>query len=86
MAIQVTPYATPVLVNGSLCRDCTDVGGAKKTIDPQHPKSGPGNADALNDPSQSTADPFKIAAVKRAAEQVQMTVGYSSNGPINAAA
>jgi hypothetical protein len=87
MAIQSTAYATPVQVNGYACRDCTDVGLAKKNIDPQHPKSGPGNADAVSDPSRSTADPVKIAAVKRAAEETaQVTVGYSPGGPVNAVA
>ena len=29
------------IVNGYMCRDCTDVSYAKKNIDPAHPKEGP---------------------------------------------
>ena len=29
------------VVNGYMCRDCTDVAYAKKNIDPAHPKDGP---------------------------------------------
>jgi hypothetical protein len=29
------------VVNGYLCRNCTDVDYAKRNIDPQHPKDGP---------------------------------------------
>jgi hypothetical protein len=29
------------IVNGYMCRDCTDVAYAKKNIDPAHPKDGP---------------------------------------------
>lgn len=34
-------YPTPVMVNGFLCKNCTDVDYAKKHIDPAHPKDGP---------------------------------------------
>jgi hypothetical protein len=33
------------VVNGFVCRDCTDVDRAKKGIDPAHPKDGPYRAD-----------------------------------------
>ncbi|CAN1539413.1 hypothetical protein MCEMIH15_01694 [Caulobacteraceae bacterium] len=29
------------IVNGYMCRDCTDVSYAKKNINPAHPKDGP---------------------------------------------
>ena len=29
------------MVNGFVCKTCTDVGYAKKNIDPAHPKDGP---------------------------------------------
>src|SRR5579862_4638904 len=45
-------YATPVTVNGFLCRNCTDVANAKKHIDPQHPRSGPYDINAKDDPTQ----------------------------------
>ena len=48
-------YATPVQVNGYLCRNCTDVDNAKKHIDPQHPKSGPYGVAEASDPSRNTA-------------------------------
>jgi hypothetical protein len=34
------------LVNGYVCRDCSDVALAKRNIDPAHPKDGPGQIDA----------------------------------------
>ncbi len=33
------------IVNGYICRDCTDVSYAKKNIDPAHPKDGPQPSD-----------------------------------------
>ncbi len=52
MAIS-TNYAVPVVVNGFLCRNCTDVDNAKKHIDPAHPKSGPFNITAKDDPTRA---------------------------------
>jgi len=57
-------YSTPVTVNGFSCKNCTDVGYAKKHIDPAHPKSGPYGIDAKNDPS-----------VKQAAASTAVTFG-----------
>jgi hypothetical protein len=34
------------VVNGYVCRNCTDVDYAKKSIDPAHPKDGPNGVDA----------------------------------------
>lgn len=39
-------YPSPVLVNGYVCRNCTDVDLAKKMIDPDHPEDGPGRIGA----------------------------------------
>lgn len=44
-------YPTPVTVNGFSCKNCTDVGYAKKHIDPAHPKSGPYGINAKDDPT-----------------------------------
>ena len=46
-----TNYPSPVMVNGFLCKNCTDVDYAKKHIDPAHPKSGPYGIDAKEDPT-----------------------------------
>jgi hypothetical protein len=54
MAAISSNYSTPILVNGFACRNCTDVGYAKKHIDPEHPKSGPFNVSADNDPSRKS--------------------------------
>jgi len=51
MAIGSTNYPQPVLVNGFVCRNCTDVDYAKKHIDPAHPRSGPYGIDAATDPT-----------------------------------
>ncbi len=48
-------YAQPVTVNGFTCKNCTDVDYAKKHIDPAHPKSGPYNVNAADDPSRQAA-------------------------------
>lgn len=40
MAIS-SDYPAAVTVNGFSCKNCTDVGYAKKHIDPAHPKDGP---------------------------------------------
>jgi hypothetical protein len=37
------------LVNGYVCRDCTDVSLAKRGIDPAHPPGKPGAPDAKDD-------------------------------------
>ncbi len=34
------------IVNGYMCRDCTDVSYAKKNIDPAHPQDGPQPSEA----------------------------------------
>jgi hypothetical protein len=44
-----TNYSTSVMVNGFLCKNCTDVDNAKKHIDPAHPRSGPYGIDAKDD-------------------------------------
>ena len=44
-----TDYPTPVNVNGYSCKNCTDVGYAKKHIDPAHPRSGPYGINAKDD-------------------------------------
>ncbi len=51
MAIDSVNYSTPVMVNGFLCRNCTDVDLAKAHIDPQHPSAGPFGVDAKADPT-----------------------------------
>ena len=48
-------YPQPVNVNGFTCKNCTDVDYAKKHIDPAHPKSGPYNVNAADDPSRQAA-------------------------------
>ena len=50
-----TDYPTPVIVNGFQCKNCTDVGYAKKHIDPAHPKSGPYGINAKDDPTVKSA-------------------------------
>jgi hypothetical protein len=52
-----TNYSTPVMVNGFLCKNCTDVDYAKKHIDPAHPKSGPYGIDAKDDPTVKQSAP-----------------------------
>jgi hypothetical protein len=51
MAIASADYAMPVMVNGFLCKNCTDVDLAEAHIDPQHPSAGPFGANAKADPT-----------------------------------
>jgi hypothetical protein len=51
MAIASANYAMPVMVNGFLCKSCTDVDLAKAHIDPQHPSAGPFGTNAKADPT-----------------------------------
>ncbi|MEY3234008.1 hypothetical protein [Aquidulcibacter sp.] len=44
------------IVNGYMCRDCTDVSYAKKNIDPAHPKDGPQPSEQ---PSKANPDAVK---------------------------
>jgi hypothetical protein len=59
-----TDYSTPVMVNGYACRNCTDVGNAKKHIDPDHPRSGPYGVNAQDDPTVKQAAPTRSDSVK----------------------
>jgi hypothetical protein len=40
------------IVNGYVCKNCTDVAYAKKGIDPAHPKDGPNGVDAKDKPGK----------------------------------
>ena len=51
MAIASANYAMPVMVNGFLSKNCTDVDLAKSHIDPQHPSAGPFGTNAKADPT-----------------------------------
>lgn len=61
-----TDYSTPVMVNGYACKNCTDVGNAKKQVDPEHPRSGPNGINAADDPTvrQSASVKFDGALAK----------------------
>ena len=51
------------LVNGFVCKNCTDVGYAKKFIDPAHPKDGPNGKDAPDRKTAEKADQDRGPAV-----------------------
>lgn len=71
-------YSTPIQVNGYSCKNCTDVGYAKKHIDPAHPQSGPYNVNAESDPSRwNDAVTFggRLTAVEQDPSQSKSTVG-----------
>lgn len=78
-----TDYSTPVMVNGYACKNCTDVGNAKKHIDPEHPRSGPYGINAKNDPStqQNAAIEFggALAGLKEAAKNTSQEASKSSS-------
>ena len=50
------------LVNGYVCKNCTDVGYAKRFIDPAHPEDGPNGRDAP-DKAANKADAERGPAV-----------------------
>ena len=60
MAISAN-YSTPVQVNGFSCNNCTDVGYAKKHIDPARPQSGPYDINARDDPSRTVSNAVTFA-------------------------
>ncbi|KHA62643.1 hypothetical protein [Sphingomonas sp. Ant20] len=85
MAVGSVNYASPVQVNGYACKNCSDVDLAAKNIDPAHPRSGPLNRDAVQDPTRQDTDPVKIAAARKTAEAIQVqVVAYSPAGVRNA--
>ena len=51
------------VVNGYVCRNCTDVEYAKKGVDPAHPKDGPQGAYA-NDKTDKVHKPGKAEDAK----------------------
>lgn len=76
-------YPTPVMMNGFLCKNCTDVDYAKKHIDPNHPRSGPYGIDAKDDPtakqsSNSTSVTFGGALSVLNSKQATLTGQPSS--------
>lgn len=77
-------YPTPVVVNGFRCANCSEVDTAKRHIDPQHPRSGPYDGDALSDPTRSAADKSRLAAQRAAsgpqAERYSAAGAKSSGG------
>ncbi len=74
-------YSLPVRVNGYSCKNCSEVDTAKRHVDPAHPRSGPDNRDATIDPTRRAADPVRIAAAKKAADDAHRhVIGYSGAG------
>ena len=73
-------YHTPIVVNGYLCRNCTDVENAKKHIDPAHPKSGPFNIDARNDPTRVLQQSVGFSATP-GAPGISLSGGSSAVAP-----
>ncbi|HEX3969702.1 MAG TPA: hypothetical protein VHX19_00185 [Stellaceae bacterium] len=51
MTIGTVNYPAPVMVDGYMCKNCTDVDRAKAHIDPQHPNAGPYGVNANADPT-----------------------------------
>lgn len=50
------------IVNGFVCKNCTDVDYAKKGIDPAHPKDGPWGAKAADRKAGRVGDPAPSAS------------------------
>lgn len=50
-------YPSPVIVNGYLCWNCTDVDNAHNHIDPAHPKDGPFDLAATTGAASSSPNP-----------------------------
>lgn len=84
MAVETTVnYPTPVWVNGYQCRNCSDVELAKKHVDPAHPKSGPFNVDAKDDPSRAVQNAEK-KSVQFGGALAGLAAGSSSGGSASA--
>jgi hypothetical protein len=82
MAIDSVNYSMPVMVNGFLCKDCTDVDLAKAHIDPQHPSAGPFGANAKADPTLAG----KTSDGKSGAVTFGGSLSGSADAPSSAAA
>lgn len=75
-----TDYSTPVIVNGYACKNCTDVGNARKHVDPDHPRSGPYGINAADDP---TVKPTLVQPVRfgGALTKLNETVTQAASDP-----
>ena len=47
------------IVNGYVCRNCSDVSLAKRNVDPAHPKAGPDRVEAVKPVSPTPAVVFE---------------------------
>jgi hypothetical protein len=68
------------LVNGYVCKNCTDVGYAKRFIDPAHPKDGPSGRDAP-DKAAKTADAERGPAVTFGGALAQVQAQAQAQAP-----
>ena len=83
MAVETTVnYPTPIWVDGYQCRNCSDVELAKNHIDPAHPKSGPLNVDAKDDPTRAVQNAQK-KAVQFGGALAGTDAGSSSGGSVS---
>jgi len=71
------------IVNGYVCRNCTDVGYAKRNIDPAHPKDGVAGADRK--PGDSARDDEGVT-FGGAAKDIAARSGLDRSAPAAASA
>ena len=76
-----TDYSTPVMVNGYACKNCTDVGNAKKHIDPEHPRSGPYGINAKNDPSAQQNAAVEFGGALAGLKDAKPSSAHDTPGP-----
>jgi hypothetical protein len=81
------------VVNGYICKNCTDIDYAKRNIDPQHPKDGPfgvnktapadhGPAVVLGGALGKSAPPNGVAAVNPTSAADRSAASAQSGGGI----
>lgn len=80
-------YPSPVVVNGFLCWNCTDVDHAHEHVDPAHPGDGPFGLDATGAGSSSRKTAVQLAgALSASGDPGLATATYQPGSRLDVAA
>lgn len=76
-------YASPVTVNGFVCRNCSDVDRAKRHIDPADPAAGPFGVNGSTRQGPANKAVHHFAAEARNAERLEALYRKRQAGPVS---
>lgn len=76
-------YPYPVTINGVVCRNCSDVGLAKRHIDPADPAAGPLGLNASHKPGKADKPANHFAAEARDAEKLEALYRERHAAPVS---